>query len=350
MIPNEYLVMYLGANLIAVAMLGFAFWRPRLVRWLWVAIFVWAASINTMTAATEPWVYLAYGALTPSAWYRDFINGWFSLHIQPVVLSIAVGQAMIAILLARSEVSRRLGVFGAIVFLLAIAPLGVGSGFPFSLVAIASLLVMERGLRRIAPHDSAAAPFIPRPDVLDRHEIVIEAPPDLVFFDATRIDLQSLPVVRGIFRLRAWVMGDTLEAPRKPLGIVSDTTMMGWGLLAYTPCRTLVMGAAARPWTRNVTFRTIPSEQFAGFAEPDYVKIVWTLEADPLGPERTRFRTETRVTATDAASRRKFFWYWMIFGIGIRFIRWNMLRDLRRRALKHHRTWGGWHSGHARHA
>src|SRR5688572_27615110 len=124
MIPNEYLVMYLGANLIAVAMLGFAFWRPRLVRWLWVAIFVWAASINTMTAATEPWVYLAYGALTPSAWYRDFINGWFSLHIQPVVLAIAVGQAMIAILLARSGVSRRFGVFGATVFLLAIAPLG----------------------------------------------------------------------------------------------------------------------------------------------------------------------------------------------------------------------------------
>ena len=69
------------------------------------------------------------------------------------------------------------------------------------------------------------------------------------------------------------------------------------------------------------------------------MKIVWTLEADPIGPERTRFRTETRVEPTDAAARRKFFWCWMAFGIGIRVIRWSMLRELRRKALQHHREW-----------
>ena len=78
MIPQEFLVPYLVANLIALAILAVAFWRPQIVRWAWVAIFVWAASVNTVTAATEPWVYLAYGGLTPSTWYRDFIDGWFS--------------------------------------------------------------------------------------------------------------------------------------------------------------------------------------------------------------------------------------------------------------------------------
>ena len=338
MIPREYLVMYAGANLIAVAILVLAFLRPRAARWLWVAIFVWAASVNTMTAATEPWVYLAYGDLTPSAVYRDFIAGWFGAHIQPFVLSIAVGQAIIAILLVRAGDALRLGVAGATVFLLAIAPLGVGSGFPFSLFAIASLLVMQRRLRPAPGHESPAARFIARPYVSDHHEIEIAAPADLVFFDSTRMDLQSLPLVRVIFRLRAWLLGDT-EAPRKPLGIVSDTMVMGWGLLAHTPCRSIVMGAAAQPWRRNVTFRAIPPNDFAAFAEPGYVKIVWTLEAEPIDRDHTRFRTETRVEPTDAASRRRFFWYWLAFGIGIRFIRWSMLRELRRNALRHHREW-----------
>ena len=189
------------------------------------------------------------------------------------------------------------------------------------------------------PRESPAAAFIPKPYVRDQHEIVIAAPADLVFFDATRLTLQSLPFVRAIFRTRAWLMGDTIEPQLRPLGIVAETMVLGWGLLAHTPCRTIVMGAAARPWTKNVTFCPIAAEEFARFAEPDYVKIVWTLEADPIGPERTRFRTETRVVPTDAAARRKFFWYWMAFGLGIRFIRWNMLRELRRQALRHHDEW-----------
>jgi hypothetical protein len=248
--------------------------------------------------------------------------------------------------------ARRLGVASAAVFLLAIAPLGVGSGFPFSLTAIASLLVMERRLRPAPAHATPAAEFIPRPDVHDHHEIVINAPADLVFFDATRLDVESMPIVRTIFRIRGWLMRDTFEAPHRPLGIVADMMVLGWGLLAHTPCRTIVMGAAARSWTRDVTFRTIAPEDYTAFAEPDYVKIVWTLEAEPIGPERTRFRTETRVEATDASVRRKFFWCWLAFGIGIRFIRWNMLRALRRKAIRHHREWqqGGVRPGRARHA
>jgi hypothetical protein len=34
-----------------------------------------------------------------------------------------------------------------------------------------------------------------------------------------------------------------------------------------------------------------------------------------------------------------FFWYWLAFGLGFRFIRWSMLRELRRKALRHHREW-----------
>jgi hypothetical protein len=339
MIPQEYLTMYLGANAIAAGMLALAFWQPRVVRWLWAAIFVWASIVNTLTAGSEPWVYLAYGALTPSTLYRDFIGGWFSQHIQPMVLSIAAGQLMIAILLSRAGAARRLGVLGATVFLIAIAPLGVGSGFPFSLIAIASLLVMERRLRaRPSADTSPAAPFIANPDVQDQQDIIIRARVDRVFFEATRVDLQSLPLVRAIFWIRGTIMGDT-RIPRPPVGILAETMSLGWGLLAHTPGRALVMGAATRPWEQNVTFRAIDPEEFAAFAEPGYVKIVWTLEADAHGSGLTRLRTATRVVATDQAARRTFRWYWLAFGLGIRLIRWNMLRAVRREAQRHHREY-----------
>ena len=102
------------------------------------------------------------------------------------------------------------------------------------------------------------------------------------------------------------------------------------------------MGAVTRPWEPNVTFRGVSPERFAAFDEPDYVKIVWNLRADPLGGCESLFRTETRATATNAAARAKFRWYWSFFSPGIRLIRWLSLSPLKRdaeaRAAAHEMT------------
>jgi hypothetical protein len=103
-------------------------------------------------------------------------------------------------------------------------------------------------------------------------------------------------------------------------------------MLAHQPGRELVMGAVTRPWEANVVFRALPADEFAAFSEPDMVKIVWTLEVEPLGPDLTRFRTETRVLATDAGARRKFDRYWRLAGPGIVLIRILTLPILRRAA------------------
>jgi hypothetical protein len=337
MVPLEYLVPYLISNFVALAILGLAFWRPRIVKWTWVVIFLWAAAINTLTASREPWQYLLYGALTPSDTYRAFIEGWFSRHVTEMVLSIAVGQVAIAFLLARSE-SRRLGVLGASVFLLAIAPLGVGSAFPFSLTAVASLVVMEWRLgTRKRRESSPASRFIPREDTREDHAIDIRAPAHLVFDAAKQLDLLRDPLVAALVRLRALAMGDR-PRPRTARGLVAETLALGYGVLSYSAGRTLVMGAVARPWMRDVTFTAVDPHEFASFAEPDLVKIVWTLEVEPLGPALTRFRTETRTKATDPAARRRFLRYWRVVSPGIRLIRWRILRALRREAERRSRA------------
>jgi hypothetical protein len=92
------------------------------------------------------------------------------------------------------------------------------------------------------------------------------------------------------------------------------------------------MGAVTRPWEANVRFTAVAPEQFLAFSEPDQVKIVWTLEAEPESPDVTLFRTETRALATDDEARRKFRRYWRMFGPGIVLIRLLLLPALRREA------------------
>jgi hypothetical protein len=78
-----------------------------------------------------------------------------------------------------------------------------------------------------------------------------------------------------------------------------------------------------------VVFRALPPQQFLAFAQPDYVKIVWTLRADTIGANASIFRTETRAVATDTAARAKFRRYWSFLSPGIILIRWASLRPLR---------------------
>jgi hypothetical protein len=70
-----------------------------------------------------------------------------------------------------------------------------------------------------------------------------------------------------------------------------------------------------------VKFRSIPPETFHAWSEPDFVKIAWTLEAEPLRVDVTRFRTQTRVLATDRNARLKFLIYWTFAGLLIVLIR-----------------------------
>jgi hypothetical protein len=100
-------------------------------------------------------------------------------------------------------------------------------------------------------------------------------------------------------------------------------------VLAEVPGRELVLGAVTQPWQANVVFRALPPETFAAFNEPDYVKIAWTLRADPVDATHSTFRTETRAIATDPEAQRKFRRYWSFLSPGIIVIRWMSLGPLK---------------------
>jgi hypothetical protein len=167
--------------------------------------------------------------------------------------------------------------------------------------------------------------FMPDFEVRERHKVHVAAPAAVALTAATEIDLESCAIIRAIFKGREWILHSKPDNTLRPRGLLAQTKSLGWGLLAELPGREIVMGSVTKPWEANAVFRALPADEFAAFQEPGYVKIVWTLRADPAGEVESVFRTETRAAATDPEAREKFRWYWSFLSPGIIAIRTVML-------------------------
>ena len=180
-----------------------------------------------------------------------------------------------------------------------------------------------------AAEDSLIARFIPQPEVAEHHQIAIDAPADVVLAAAKDMELLDSPLIRAIFRLRELALGGEPDTRPHPAKLMAQMQSIGWVVLAEKAGREIVFGAVTQPWEAAPVFRSIPAAEFADFAEPGYVKIAWTLRADPAGANRSVFRTDTRVCTTDAESRKRFRTYWSFVAPGVELIRLAMLRPLK---------------------
>jgi hypothetical protein len=189
-----------------------------------------------------------------------------------------------------------------------------------------------RTARRDEESDALLDGFMPAYEITERHHIRVAAPAALTLAVAGELDLQASPVVRAIIRTRELILGATGGEQPHPRGLLAGVKALGWGVLATVPGREVVVGAVTRPWEPDVTFRAVPPEEFAGFSEPGYVKIAWTIRADEINAAESVFRTETRAIATDAEARKKFRRYWSFFSPGIILIRWAVLTPVKREA------------------
>ena len=174
--------------------------------------------------------------------------------------------------------------------------------------------------------------FMPAYEVAERHHVHVAAPAAITFAAAKDQDLlHSLPV-STIVRIREIALGAARDRRARPRTLLAETLAMGWGVLAEVPGREIVVGAVTKPWEPNVVFHALPPEQFASFNEPGFVKIAWTLRADPVDAGSSVFRTETRTMTTDRVARAKFRRYWSFVSPGVVLIRRLSLSPLKREA------------------
>ena len=180
--------------------------------------------------------------------------------------------------------------------------------------------------------------FIPHPALRRRHQTLVRAPAAFALEAARKFDLRSAPLVRAIFRLRAIILGAKAPGTDWSRSFLDEMLQMGWAILAQAQDRWLVMGTVCQPWVADVVMRPLPPGRFAACAEPGQVKIVWTLEAEPLDEARCRFTTETRAAGTDAEAQARFRRYYRRFGVGMMLVRMLLLPAVRRQAERQWRA------------
>lgn len=222
--------------------------------------------------------------------------------------------------------------------------LGIGTAGAIALLALSwagyALVTWARygrggATRTGALRDPLLDRFLPEYDIHERHETRVAVPAALTFAAAREMDLSRSPLVRAIFAGRELMMGASPGESARPRTLLAQTLALGWRVLAEEPGR-VVVGAVTQPWEADVVFRGLSPEAYTAFEEPAYVKIVWTLEVEPLGDSMSVFRTQTRVATTDTYARSRFRRYWAVFSPGILLIRLESLRlvkaDAERRA------------------
>jgi len=206
--------------------------------------------------------------------------------------------------------------------------------------------------------DSLLDLYMPEYEVVDRHHLRVAAPAAITFAAACEMNLSKSPIVRAIFRTRELAFGCfgcAASIARRELpacchaagshqneesqqqGLLADLKTQGWGVLAEVPGHEIVFGAVTQPWTASPVFRALPPDEFAAFHEPGYVKIAFTLRADPLDASASVARTETRVVTTDAVAREKFRSYWSLVSPGVVLVRRTLLRGLKNDAERRSR-------------
>lgn len=140
---NIFSLNYLVANVISLIALIMAIFWPVIARYLLAMIFIGAAIFNAIMAIRAPELFMAYGAMTISSVYEQFIYGAFRENTTAIVVSISVCQLITGVFIASRHTLLKLGLIAATIFLLAIAPLGAGSAFPSTvLLAVAAVILL----------------------------------------------------------------------------------------------------------------------------------------------------------------------------------------------------------------
>lgn len=140
---DQYLVPYIISQVLSLVILFAAWKNTHLARIFFVILFFYAGCFNLYIGFVKPDEYLEFAHLAVPV-YRDFINGWFSNNNHIMIPLIAAGQLLISVGMLLNGKWVKWACISAIIFFFSIAPLMVGSAFPFSItMSIAASLIWK---------------------------------------------------------------------------------------------------------------------------------------------------------------------------------------------------------------
>ncbi|MGH9442575.1 MAG: hypothetical protein ACRD16_09910 [Thermoanaerobaculia bacterium] len=166
----------------------------------------------------------------------------------------------------------------------------------------------------------------------ERHSIGIRASKERADVAIRKVTAKEIFLFRTLtwIRRRGRRCAECILNPPPGAPILEVATRSNFLRLADVPGRELVLGTAViRPKSRP---RLSSPEEFQTVRQPGYAVAAMNFAIGDGPPGECTVTTETRVFATDAASRRRFGLYWAMILPGSAFLRKMWLRAIKRRA------------------
>jgi len=201
------------------------------------------------------------------------------------------------------------------------------------------VLLVGTGWALPAPESRAASPssrldeFMPAWQFSELHTTRVKATPERVFRairEVTANEILFFRTLTWIRRLGRSGPESILNAPeRKPiLDVATQTTFLQ---LAEEPNREIVLGTLVVAPRGTVISEPTPAG-FKALERPGFAKAAMNFHIEADGAGGSILSTETRVYATDGASKRRFAAYWRVIYPGSALIRRMWLHAIVRRA------------------
>jgi hypothetical protein len=146
-------VPYLITHILTLLLIFTCYKWPSFGKAVWGLILILAGAFNIFTVISSPEKYVSAYGQHAVLLYKKIIFGLFSTYAVLFVVAIAMGQILVGSCLLMKRTPFKLGVFGGVIFLVAISPLGLGAAFPSTLfMALSPVLMYVRYQKSIDPN------------------------------------------------------------------------------------------------------------------------------------------------------------------------------------------------------
>ena len=145
-----FLLPYIIFNLFSIILIFICLKRFQTGRLVFVILFISASFINFLIGLTNPEAYIKGFGHVAIPLYSRFIEGKFFLQYDRLFIAlIATSQIIIAVFLSLEKKFLLTGVTGAVIFFVAISPLGPGSAFPSTIfLAVAIVILYKKSISK----------------------------------------------------------------------------------------------------------------------------------------------------------------------------------------------------------
>jgi hypothetical protein len=174
--------------------------------------------------------------------------------------------------------------------------------------------------------------FLPDYDVVEHHEVDVDAPVDQAYQAVKELDLARSPIVLALLFARGLPHLFTGAVKPKRQLRLDEIVESGFVVLGEEPDRELVLGIVGKFWQLSSGVHRMEPGEFADFDAPGFAKAAWNFVVSARPGGGSRVETETRVACTDDDARSRFSRYWWLIGPFSALIRRIMLREIKRDA------------------